>query len=60
MKSKVRKYKAFNITQEELSAIMNGAEQMRSDAESSDEEYAKWAEKQITLINQFRSKLKIQ
>lgn len=59
-KVKVKKYKCFNITEDELEAIINGQEQMRSDAESSDEEYAKWANEQIKLINSFYRKVKIQ
>lgn len=59
-KVKVKKYKCFNITEYELKAILNGQEQMRSDAESSDEEYAEWANEQIKLINSFYLKVKIQ
>lgn len=57
---KTKKYKAFNITKEELDAILSGMEQIRSDSESSDEEYALWASKQIDLINSFYRKVKIQ
>ena len=59
-KVKVKKYKCFNITEDELKAILNGQEQMRSDAESSDEDYAEWASEQIKLINSFYLKVKIQ
>ena len=59
-KVKVKKYKCFNITEYELKAILNGQEQMRSDAESSDEDYAEWASEQIKLINSFYLKVKIQ
>lgn len=59
-KVKPKKYKCFNITEDELKAILNGQEQMRSDAESSDEEYAEWANEQVKLINSFYRKVKIQ
>lgn len=59
-KVKVKKYKCFNITEDELKAILNGQEQMRSDAESADEDYAEWASEQIKLINSFYLKVKIQ
>lgn len=59
-KVKVKKYKCFNITVDELQAIINGQEQMRSDAECSDEEYSEWANGQIELINSFYRKVKIQ
>lgn len=60
MSEKQRKYKCFNITKEELDAIIQGQEQIRSCAECSDEAYAEWAEKQISLINSFYRKVKIQ
>lgn len=59
-KQKEKKYKCFNITKEELDAILAGQEQIRSDAESADENYAKWAEEQVKLINSFYRKVKIQ
>ena len=59
-KVKPKKYKCFNITEDELNAILNGQEQMRSDAECSDEGYAEWANEQIKLINSFYRKVKIQ
>lgn len=59
-KVKVKMYKCFNITEDELKAIINGQEQMRSDAESAHEEYAEWANTQIKLINSFYRKVKIQ
>lgn len=57
-KVKVKKYKCLNITEDELKAILNGQEQMRSDAESSDEDYAEWASEQVKLINSFYRKVK--
>lgn len=59
-KQKEKKYKVFNITKKELDAILNGQEQMRSCAESSDEEYANWAEEQVKLITSFYRKVKSQ
>lgn len=59
-KVKSKKYKCFNITQDELNAILNGQEQMRSDAERSGEDYAEWAYEQIKLINSFYRKIKLQ
>ena len=59
-KKKIKKYKAFNITQEELNAIRAAEEQLRSCSESSSEEYAEWVFEQITLIRSFILKLKIQ
>ncbi len=60
MTPKEKKYKVFNITKKELDAILNGQEQIRSAAESSDEEYANWAEEQVKLITSFYRKVKIQ
>lgn len=57
---KEKKYKVFNVTKEELDAILAGSEQMRSDAEGSGEEFAKWASKQVALITSFYRKVKIQ
>ena len=57
---KPKKYKCFNITKNELEAILQGMEQIRSCAEASDEEYSEWANEQITLINSFYRKVKIQ
>lgn len=59
-KPKEKKYKCFNITKEELNAILEGSEQIRSCAEGSDEDYAEWAEKVVSLINSFYRKVKIQ
>ena len=59
-KEKVRKYKCFNITSEELDAIRAGSEQMRDCSEASDEEYAEWASEQMKLIYSFLSKVKLQ
>lgn len=60
IKDKAKKYKCFNITKEELDAILAGEEQIRSCGESADEDYSKWAEVQIKNIRSFYSKVKIQ
>ncbi|WP_213279348.1 hypothetical protein [Chryseobacterium indologenes] len=57
---KEKKYKCFNITKDELNAILAGEEQIRSCSEGSDQEYSDWAEKQIALIRSFYKKVKIQ
>lgn len=57
---KVKKYKCFNITEDELKAILNAQEQIRNDSESADDDYVEWANKQIKLINSFYRKVKIQ
>lgn len=58
---KDRKYKAFNITSDELDAIYNGLEQMSSCIENGcNEEMEKFYNEQIVLIQQFRKKIKIQ
>lgn len=59
-KVKPRKYKCFDITGDELKAIFNAQEQIRSDAESADDDYVEWANEQMKLINSFYRKLKIQ
>ncbi|WP_177764059.1 hypothetical protein [Flavobacterium sp. I3-2] len=60
MAEKQRKYKCFNITEEELDAIIQGQEQIRSCAECADEGYVEWVNKQISLINSFHRKVRIQ
>lgn len=60
MSEKQKKYKCFNITKDELDAIIAGMEQIRADSESADEKYAEWAGKQISLIDSFYRKVKIQ
>lgn len=59
-KVKPKKYKCFNITEDELKAILNAQEQIRSDAESADDDYGEWANEQVKLINSFYRKVKIQ
>lgn len=63
MKSKTKesKYKAFNITNDELGAIYNGLEQMSACIENGcNEEMENFYNEQIVLIQQFRKKIKIQ
>lgn len=57
---KVRKYKVFNVTREELNAILAGSEQISADSEAADENYREWGFKQMELINSFYKKVKIQ
>ena len=59
-KISVKKYKVFNITENELKAILEGRDQISACAECSDEEYAIWAKTQMKLINSFYKKVKIQ
>lgn len=59
-KVKVKKYKCFNITEDELKAILNAQEQIINDAECAGDDYVEWANEQVKLINSFYRKVKIQ
>lgn len=58
--AKIQKYKCFNITKEELDAIRNAEEQIRSCSEAGEEDYGEWAGEQLKLIASFLRKVKIQ